>query len=536
MINALTAMQNVPTEWSYASSKSYADPFNEATLDVEITGPDRRSMRIPAFWAGENQWRVRFAADRAGEYRFRTLCSDEANRDLHDREGRIAVEPYTGENPLFRHGRLRITSNRRHLEHADGTPFFWLADTWWMGLSKRLGWPDDFQTLTADRKAKGFSVVQIVAGLYPDMAAFEERAANEAGHPWTSDYARINPAYFDHADLRLRWLIRCGIVPCIVGAWGYHLIWMGVEQMQRHCRNLVARYGAYPVVWCLAGEATMPFYRCENRDRDEQEQKRGWTQIARYVRELDPWSNPITIHPTTRGRDQVEDPAILDFEMLQTGHSGHESISPTVRLVREALDRQPTMPVIDSEVCYEGIMERCGPEVQRIIFWSAMLSGAAGHTYGANGIWQVNTEAQPYGPSPHGASWGGPPWNVAMNLRGSSQLAAGKRILEKFPWWSFERHPEWIEPTADQNDPLNPYAAGVPGKLRLIYFPRFIPSWAKLYTVRKLERGIHYRAAFINPLDATEIPLGPIAPDGDGSWPVPHAPVLHDWLLALEAE
>jgi hypothetical protein len=38
-----------------------------------------------------------------------------------------------------------------------------------MGLTKRMPWPEGYQQLAADRIAKGFSVVQIVAGLYPDM-------------------------------------------------------------------------------------------------------------------------------------------------------------------------------------------------------------------------------------------------------------------------------------------------------------------------------------------------------------------------------
>ena len=42
-----------------------------------------------------------------------------------------------------------------------------------MGLVKRLGWPEDFQLLTADRISKGFAVIQIVAGLYPDMPPFD---------------------------------------------------------------------------------------------------------------------------------------------------------------------------------------------------------------------------------------------------------------------------------------------------------------------------------------------------------------------------
>ena len=76
---------------------------------------------------------------------------------------------------------------------GENDPFFWLGDTWWMGLTKRLRWPEDFEALTNDRVQKGFTVVQIVAGLYPDMPSFDERGFNEAGSAWDKDFSRINP-------------------------------------------------------------------------------------------------------------------------------------------------------------------------------------------------------------------------------------------------------------------------------------------------------------------------------------------------------
>src|SRR5205085_12453744 len=82
----------------------------------------------------------------------------------------------------------------------------------------------------------------------------------EAGYPWQPEYTRINPAYFDMADLRIQYLAEHGLTPCIVGAWGYYLPLLGLDRMKQHWRNMVARWGAYPVVWCLAGEGTMPYY------------------------------------------------------------------------------------------------------------------------------------------------------------------------------------------------------------------------------------------------------------------------------------
>ena len=177
------AIQNHMTEWSYRSGTAYDDPFNDVELDVVITAPDGRASRVPAFWAGDGTWRVRYASPQVGLHRFVTACSVTSDEALHGQEGAVAVRPYAGDQPLYMHGPLRVAADGRHLQHADGTPFFWLGDTWWMGLCERLRWPHDVRTLTADRSAKGFTVAQIVAGLYPDMPAFDPRGANEGGYP-----------------------------------------------------------------------------------------------------------------------------------------------------------------------------------------------------------------------------------------------------------------------------------------------------------------------------------------------------------------
>jgi hypothetical protein len=523
------ATQNCMVEWSYASGKAYADPFNEVELDVLVTDAGGEEQRAPAFWAGDQTWRVRYAAAQAGTHSYRTVCSDEGNADLHGREGTIEVAPYEGDNPLLSRGPLQVAENRRYLQHADGTPFFWLADTWWMGLCKRLRWPEDFRVLMADRVAKGFSVIQIVAGLYPDMPYLDERGANEAGFPWTEGYGGINPAYYDMADLRIGGLVDAGLVPCIVSCWGYFLVWMGVERMKRHWRYLVARYGAYPVVWCLAGEGVMPYYLSEHREQDAEAQKRGWTELAAYVREIDPYRRPVSIHPTSVGREQVEDAALLDFDMLQTGHGDRQSIPNTVNLVVRGHEAEPRMPVLNSEVCYEGIMEASRQEIQRFMFWACMLSGACGHTYGANGIWQVNEPGKPYGPSPHGSSWGDRPWTEAYRLPGSGEVGLGKRLLERYPWWRMEPHPEWTEPRWTTEHYWQPYAAGIPGELRVIYMPHQNPP-----RVRQLEAGAAYRAVYIDPSDGSEIELGRVEGDAEGSWPAPKPPIFRDWVLVLE--
>ncbi|MDO8685787.1 MAG: DUF5060 domain-containing protein, partial [Clostridiales bacterium] len=322
----LYSIQNCMTEWSYTSTIKYEDPFNDVELSAIITDPDGMQKVVPAFWAGDDTWRIRYASPKTGIHHFQTCCSDMSNKELHYREGDIEITAYEGENRLFKHGPLHVSDNGRYFVHDDGTPFFWLGDTWWMGLTSRLQWPYSFQMLTSDRVAKGFTVIQIVAGLYPDMPPFDERGANETGFPWTKDFVQINPCYYDSADIRIGWLVKSGLAPCIVACWGYFLPWMGIKKMKQHWRNLVARYGAYPVVWCLAGEGSMPYYLSAEKEKGKDLQKKGWAEIGAYLHQIDPYKRPVTLHPNSCARDTVSDESVLDFDMLQTGHGDSSSL------------------------------------------------------------------------------------------------------------------------------------------------------------------------------------------------------------------
>ena len=527
---SVQASVHCPSEWSFTSSKPYSNPFAAIDLDVIVRDPDGAELRIPAFWAGSQTWRVRYAPAKPGTHTWRSVCSDAGNSGLHGQRGAIGAVAYNGPNPLYRHGPLRVASNHRHFEHADGTPFFWLGDTWWMGLVKRLRWPADFQLLTADRQRKGFSVVQIVAGLYPDMPERDPRGANEAGFPYDAGYDQVNSSYFDKADLRIRHLVESGIVPCIVACWGYYLPILGIEKTKRHWRYLAARWGAYPTVWCLAGEGSMPYYLSKSRDRDVAAQKEGWTEVARYVRSISANGNLITIHPSSSARNTVNDPAVLDFDMLQTGHSDRESIPGTLKQIAASYAANPVMPVVNGEVCYEGIQEASRQEVQRFMFWSCVLGGAAGHTYGANGIWQVNTAEEPFGASPHGRSWGDTTWQTAYQLPGSGQLGMAKSLLAKYQWWRMEPHLDWIEPHGSEQNYGQPYCAGIPGELRILYFPK---TGSMKYKVKSLEPGVRYRAIWWNPVSGKETDLG-IVPASAGEWQPPAPLIFQDYVLVME--
>jgi len=553
-------VEHCVTEWVLHSAKVYSDPFNDVELDVVLTDPQGRAQRVPSFWRGENVWSVRYAPHSAGRYSYRTICSDPQNADLHDRTGVLEIAAYQGSNPLLKHGPIRVASDRLHFEHADGTPFFWLGDWVCHGLRKALRWPEDFQTLMVDREKKGFTVIQIVgSSLLCDMVPFDPRGYNEGGYSWEPNFARINPMYFDMADLRIQYLVDHGLVPCVVGCWGWYLPIMGVEKIKKHWRYIIARWGAYPVIWCLAGEGAMEFYRSKDREKDVALQKRGWTEVGKYVRSTDPFHNLVTIHPSvppSDARDNVEDESVLDFNMLQTGHEDVWSIPNTVNVVTRERAREPHMPVVVGEVTFEGHKQQNRQQVVRFMFWSSILGGTAGHTYGAGGIWEIQTATLSYGASPWGGGYGDLPWQIAYRYPGSEQVGWGKELLTLYEWWRLEPHPEWVEPHWTKDHYLLPYAAGIPGELRIVYIPLNMRNLPK---ITRLEPDVTYDPYWFRPATGQIYPVKvapdldvfsslpsdlvaekerpvKVVPDAGGAWQVPRATYVDDvdWVLVLE--
>ena len=553
-------------EWTITSQKTYADPFNDVDVDVIFTHGNQ-SWRVPTFWRGGQQWVVRFAPPTPGKYSYRLESTDRSNADLNGHEGKVTITPYSGNNPLFKHGMLGVSANKRYFEHADGTPFFWLGDTWWMGLSDRLPW-SGFQKLTADRKAKGFTVVQIVAGLVPyeELCPEDAGCRNEGGAVWEPGFTRINPTYFDAADRRIQWLIDSGIVPEIEGTWHTVLAQTGVAKMKQHWRYIIARYGAYPVLWNLADEVTDPPQAIASRFPRSAKwalSPAGWTEIARYVRGTDPYHHPLTVNEAVSPFDiPLQEATLTDFDQLQPGHGGWPSIGVEVAKLNTRYSRTDLVkPVVVGEIGYEMMGGTHLEDFQRVAFWLAMLNGAAGMTYGAAPTYEVNNPETPL----HRIQYTFLTWEEGMNLPGSYQVGLSAKLLQQFPWWQFAPHPEWVTPRGttllephsgakpfkvddDFNAVLNadftpteefmqapetlvpggewkarrgsfrrPYAAGISGKIRVIYTPAFGLLPPPPPTVLELERGVRYHAYYWEPMLGMKFDLGDVQVPAPGA-------------------
>ncbi len=524
-------------------------------VDVVFVEPSGQERRVSAF-VSRGRWRVRYSSPFSGDHAYRAEPVDGVR--LPNGEGVVTVAGSGDDGPALRtRGALQVARDRRHLEHNDGTPFLWLADTWWNGFTGRLS-SEEFGELAARRAAQGFSVVQVVAGLYPEIEPFSEAGRSRSGWAWHDDFAGPNLAWFDEADERVRMLLDHDLVPCIVGSWAYYLRFMGVEKLLRHWREMIARWGAFPVVWCLVGEPPLIWYddyatlihnedgtaaaEAALRTYDEEptvvtDQLDLVKRLSHGVRELEPFGRPITIHsiPDVGPWRFLDDEGLVDFWLLQTGHFGVQSLAPSVDAVHAAYAHEPVKPVINGEVCYEGIAGSNWQDAQRFLFWSHLLSGAAGHSYGAHGLWGCNTADHP---SNYG-SGGAPTWREAAAFPGAHQLGVARRLLLDLPWHRFESHPEWMAPCQDSGDRFLPYAAGVDGEVRVFYIPSVAYQRVMQLELRLRELGSrNWHARLVSPRTGETDSRFLVEPESDGTarvrcgrfYPLPS---WEDWLLIM---
>ena len=118
-------------ELALVSDRKFQNPYTDATVWVDLTGPGFHK-RVYGFWDGGNNFRVRVVATAPGIWHWRS-GSEPHDAGLAGKTGSFIAREWTEEekqeNPL-RRGFLQATLNHHALQTADGTPFFAIGDTW----------------------------------------------------------------------------------------------------------------------------------------------------------------------------------------------------------------------------------------------------------------------------------------------------------------------------------------------------------------------------------------------------------------------
>ena len=429
----------------FTSSRDFADPIRDVMLTVTFLGPDNEQHTTDAFWDGDRVWRVRFSPSVAGNWHYTTTCSQSDANGLHDQSGTFTVAPYTGNLPLLRHGPIRRADDGCSLAHADGTPFFWLADTAWNGVLKAQ--PDDWNRYLSTRKAQGFTAIQAVI---THWRSFPADAAGEMAFAGTESID-INPAFYQRIDGKIAAIAAHGLVPAPVLIWactpkdpGYYL---PADDCTLLARYTVARYAAYRPIWILGGDGE---YRGQAAEK--------WKQTGRAVFGSD-GTQPVTMHPrgvNWPGEDLRHEPW-LTFHSYQSGHGDNDEHLRWLQTGPPAANwaTEPVKPVINQEPNYEHHVSYHQRQVfnayhvRRASYWSLLVSPTAGVTYGHHGIWPWMEEAGI--PADHAQTGEAPPWPVALLAEGAENMRHLRTFFDHITWWKLRpaQHLLGVQPGED---------------------------------------------------------------------------------------
>jgi hypothetical protein len=456
---ALTAETAATNPYAAIPAESGAD-----LVTATFTGTDGaaagRAITVTGFWDGGRTWRLRFAPPLAGTWKYVTQSTDVG---LNGRTGRLTVTAWSEvekQENRSRRGIIQVATEGpragRHFVHADGTPFLWVGDTWW-NWTKRGIELSTFQRLVDDRVAKGFTVGQLFV------------AANGWGRPSSLLNETFDVLDVDHmqqVDRMIRYANERGLTVWVHPWWSRENLdrEAGPEKIRRWWRYLIHRLGAYNVVWVIAGEYNLGNYGGLGLPF--------WKELGAMIDREDPYERIIGAHPTPPGWSGgdgapqwstgtvLNDETWLDYHQSQPGHGRwRNELIPDI--VAADYRRVPAKPTVVTEPWYEFVEGNPTGRDIRFGAWSAILSGAAGHSYGGGHVWRAHVPERPGGPD----AW---PQDLSferntLDYDGAVSMGHLSRFLQRLEWWRLEPHPELLHETAD------PYCAAVPGEEYVVY-------------------------------------------------------------------
>ncbi len=448
--------------WEHAltSTRSYANPYADVTLQVVYTGPAGRTLRACGFWDGGDTFRIRCAFPTPGTWRWETECSDAANTGLHQQRGTVVVAPYSGEGVLYRRGFLKVSENRRYLVYGDGTPFLWMGDTAWAVPQKATD--EEWAAYLADRTAKHFTLLQVgpaSAWAGPSDRRGERPFTDKACSQW-------NPAYWQSFEQKIQRANEAGLVVLLVGLMEPVHRYPETDKACLFARNIVARlFGNFVIFSPSFDSEFMPLANEVGRAARE-------ATVVHLVTQHPgtPWNQP-----TPAFSDKYYDEPYLDIAAVQTGHNGgrldrcaHHAIEWVLHLYRH----EPHKPVINLEAMYDARGEKGWRAVDaRSLAWRSWLSGAMGYTYGAGdvppkvpqgsgAIWKWVTDPQKYDY-----------WKKALQWDSAFQMRYLHDFLAALEWWRLEPAHHLIRNQPDDVTRRMVLAKTAAGDLAVAYLP-----------------------------------------------------------------
>lgn len=480
-----------------ATSK-YANAYRDVRLKVTFTS-GTSSFSVFAFWNEGQRFVFRASFDQLGTWKWRTTC--EAGGCADDAGllggGSVSVdlvgEPDDQPNPLYAHGPLHARYLGElppgaprpfiHPEHEDGTPFLWHGDTAWAATFRARH--SEWRSYVDDRKARGFSVVQLGLGAAwigpstpgspggPSLqlsirgqAPFTQISSGcvPASNKIPNNCSRWNPAFWNELAGMIQYANDNWIVVLVAGLMDPvgHCTSVdaaacpATQEVQTFARNLTS---------LLAGNHVILSPSWDSR------------ASAAWVSRMDAVAGSIyrhleTNHIGTWGPNEYaafHGKDWLGFQLLQSGHNQGTLSLITSRaremppILRDWTSTPPAFAstkksVINGEAIYDYGMDPAVASPShfnafraRQAGWLSWLTGATGYTWGASGLWEWGI----CGRSPR------PSWAVALctepgipepescykgyegAMRSANHVQRLRDALSSLDWSSLVQNEQW---------------------------------------------------------------------------------------------
>ena len=290
----------VAAELSFISEIEYS-ASEETTYQLIVDGvfTNRESgtvLTIPAFYDGDNTWRIRFAPTEYGIWDYKIVCSGDAS--LNGKTGTVGSNAYRGNLEIYKRGFVTTAYGHKYFTYADGTPFFYLGDTHWTMFTEELDeagshagdieTDSHFKYIVDKRVEQGYTVYQ----------------SEPIGAPFDLSAGKMNRRVingFQEADAYFAYIAQKGLVHANAQFFFTSSMTDRLAAddafLEMISRYWVARYGAYPVMWTLAQECDNDFY-AENKTNKFQwnAENNPWVKVAEYLHKYDAYQHPLTGH------------------------------------------------------------------------------------------------------------------------------------------------------------------------------------------------------------------------------------------------
>lgn len=325
---------------------------------------------------------------------------------------------------------LSVSANGRHLQQADGTPFFMNGDTPW----QLVGNCTDAQITTylEDRAAKKFNAIMIEAptAYFATQTPLYNNVDGVAPFSSTSytaaTFQTLNDTYWQRVDHTVDEAKRLGILvvflPAYLGfgggagnsgdqGWDFQVDAATDANLQTYGATLANRYTQGNILWCMGGDYSPP------------NPEKCW-QIATGIRSVDS-SALITWHGgrTSSGYSVASG---------QTGFNVNNTYTDGVEYTYCATEyaRSPALPFFHIEGWYEGDGNLTDAGYRRQAYATMLSGGLGGHLLGVGELWGLGG----YGSSTTAAD----ALANHLNTTVANDMTHFYDLFKSVQWWKYE--------------------------------------------------------------------------------------------------